>query len=79
MKVIDLIAGILVMALWGINFSVIKLGVSEIDPLLLTALRFTLVFSLLFFCEEARCELALPNKLWTYFWYWHMGNGELVD
>jgi drug/metabolite transporter (DMT)-like permease len=60
MKVIDLIAGILVMALWGINFSVIKLGVSEIDPLLLTALRFTLVFfPIIFFVKK-------PDVSWLY-------------
>lgn len=33
---------VLLMALWGFNFSVIKLGVNNIDPFLLTALRFTL-------------------------------------
>jgi len=43
MKRSDLLLGMIVMAVWGLNFSVIKLGVSEIDPLLLTALRFTLV------------------------------------
>lgn len=60
MKLSDLIAGILVMALWGINFSVIKLGVSEIDPLLLTALRFTLVcFPIIFFVKK-------PDVSWSY-------------
>lgn len=33
---------VLIAALWGFNFVVIKLGVSEIPPLLLAALRFTL-------------------------------------
>tara|TARA_R110001583_G_scaffold51161_2_gene159703 strand:+ start:26897 stop:27808 length:912 start_codon:yes stop_codon:yes gene_type:complete len=56
----DLIAGILVMALWGINFSVIKLGVSEIDPLLLTGLRFTFVcFPIIFFVKK-------PDVSWSY-------------
>lgn len=60
MKLRDLIVGMLVMALWGINFSVIKLGVSEIDPLLLTALRFTLVcFPAVFFVKK-------PDVEWSY-------------
>jgi len=60
MKLRDLIVGMLVMALWGINFSVIKLGVSEIDPLLLTALRFTLV------CLPAIFFVRRPDVKWSY-------------
>jgi drug/metabolite transporter (DMT)-like permease len=56
----DLITGILVMALWGINFSVIKLGVSEIDPLLMTGLRFTFVcIPMIFFIKK-------PDVNWSY-------------
>jgi len=33
---------VLVTAVWGLNFPITKLGLSEIDPLLLTAIRFTL-------------------------------------
>ena len=33
---------VLVTAIWGLNFPVTKLGLAAIDPLLLTALRFTL-------------------------------------
>ncbi|WP_394181924.1 EamA family transporter [Marinomonas posidonica] len=48
------------MALWGMNFSVIKLGVNHIDPLMLTALRFTFaVFPLVFFIKR-------PNVQWRY-------------
>ncbi|BFM50728.1 EamA family transporter [Marinomonas sp. THO17] len=48
------------MALWGLNFSVIKLGVNNIDPLMLTALRFTFaVFPLVFFIKR-------PNVQWRY-------------
>ncbi|WP_191601595.1 EamA family transporter [Marinomonas algicola] len=48
------------MALWGINFSVIKLGVHNIDPLVLTALRFTFaVFPLIFFIKK-------PDVDWRY-------------
>ncbi|WP_321838293.1 EamA family transporter [Pseudomonas kulmbachensis] len=37
-----LILAVLVTAIWGLNFSITKLGLAAIDPLLLTALRFTL-------------------------------------
>ncbi|PKG82369.1 hypothetical protein CXF85_12830 [Colwellia sp. 75C3] len=56
----DLLLGIFVMIIWGLNFSVIKLGVSEIDPLLLTALRFTLaVIPAVFFVKR-------PQVKWRY-------------
>ena len=48
------------MALWGFNFSVIKLGVNDIDPLVLTALRFSCaVLPLIFFIKR-------PNVAWRY-------------
>lgn len=48
------------MALWGLNFSVIKLGVSSIHPLVLTALRFGFaVFPLIFFIKK-------PKVKWRY-------------
>ena len=51
---------VLLMALWGFNFSVIKLGVNNIDPLLLTALRFSLaVLPLIFFVRR-------PEVPWRY-------------
>ncbi|WP_191487986.1 EamA family transporter [Pseudomonas sp. FEN] len=37
-----LLLAVLVTAVWGLNFPITKLGLSRIDPLLLTALRFTL-------------------------------------
>lgn len=40
MKVRDLVLATLVVVLWGINFTVIKLGVNEIPPMLLVTLRF---------------------------------------
>jgi drug/metabolite transporter (DMT)-like permease len=56
----DLLLGIFVMIVWGLNFSVIKLGVSEIDPLLLTALRFSLaVIPAVFFVKR-------PQVKWRY-------------
>ncbi|MBV1787817.1 EamA family transporter [Marinobacterium sp. D7] len=42
MRTQDLLIGLAVMCLWGANFSVIKLGVDQLDPLLLACLRFTL-------------------------------------
>lgn len=60
MKLNDLLLGIFVMIVWGLNFSVIKLGVSEIDPLLLTALRFSLaVIPAVFFVKR-------PQVKWRY-------------
>jgi len=60
MKKNDLILGILVMIVWGLNFSVIKLGVNEIDPLLLTAFRFTLAtLPAIFFVKK-------PDVSWCY-------------
>tara|TARA_R110000764_G_scaffold16601_4_gene46382 strand:- start:150 stop:1121 length:972 start_codon:yes stop_codon:yes gene_type:complete len=48
------------MALWGLNFSVIKLGVSTVHPLVLTALRFSAaVFPLIFFIKK-------PDVEWRY-------------
>lgn len=37
-----LLLAILVTAVWGLNFPITKLGLARIDPLLLTAIRFTL-------------------------------------
>ena len=42
MKPSDLILAIVITCIWGVNFSVIKMGVNEMDPFILTGLRFTL-------------------------------------
>lgn len=42
MKFSDLLAAILVTAVWGVNFSVIKLGLNTLDPFVLAGLRFLL-------------------------------------
>ncbi len=39
----DLALALLVIVVWGLNFAVIKLGVADVPPLLLGALRFALV------------------------------------
>ncbi|QDL53617.1 EamA family transporter [Rhodoferax aquaticus] len=50
MKTKDLCLAIAVAAIWGLNFSFIKLGVAHVDPFVLAGLRFTLT--------------ALPLILW---------------
>lgn len=50
-----LVLAVLVTAVWGLNFPVTKLGLADIDPLLLTALRFTLAaLPWVFFVERPR-------------------------
>jgi O-acetylserine/cysteine efflux transporter len=41
-KAKDIFLAILVTAIWGANFSVIKLGLASVDPFILAGLRFTL-------------------------------------
>ncbi|MCL6415268.1 EamA family transporter [Aestuariirhabdus sp. Z084] len=46
----DLLITLALMALWGFNFSAIKLGADRIDPMVLTALRFSFaIFPVIFF------------------------------
>lgn len=55
MKVGHLLLGILVTVVWGSNFSVIEVGLRDLEPLLLTALRFTFTaFPLVFFLPRPR-------------------------
>ena len=42
MKLHHLLLAILITAIWGINFSVIKLGLTTVDPFILAGIRFTL-------------------------------------
>lgn len=42
MKLHHLLLAILITAIWGINFSVIKLGLSSVEPFTLAGIRFTL-------------------------------------
>lgn len=60
MKLRDFGLLFVLMALWGLNFSVIKLGVNSVHPLILTALRFSFaVFPLIFFIKK-------PDVPWRY-------------
>lgn len=57
----DLILGVLVTLIWGSNFSVIQIGLRELDPFLLTGLRFTLTaFPLVLFLRRPR-DVPLPS------------------
>lgn len=56
----DLGLVVLVMLIWGFNFSMIKMGVTDVDPLLVVAARFALaVFPIIFFIPK-------PNVSWRY-------------
>ncbi|WP_256079586.1 EamA family transporter [Massilia sp. YIM B04103] len=53
-----LILAVLVTAVWGLNFPITKLGLAHIDPLLLTAIRFTLAaLPWIFFVKRPRVAL----------------------
>lgn len=53
-----LLLAVLVTGVWGVNFPVTKLGLAAIDPLLLTALRFTLAaLPWVFFVPRPRVAL----------------------
>jgi len=60
MKPTHLFTAIAVTCLWGFNFSVIKLGVDQINPFMLTALRFS--FAALPLC----LFIKKPDTSWTY-------------
>lgn len=53
MKTKDIMISIALMCLWGLNFSAIKLGADQINPILLTAMRFSFaVFPAIFFVQK---------------------------
>lgn len=58
MRLNDLLLGLSIMCLWGFNFSVIKLGADQINPILLTTLRFTFaVLPVIFFIKRPQVKL----------------------
>ncbi|MDY0236593.1 MAG: EamA family transporter [Gudongella sp.] len=58
MKIKDLILALLVVIVWGANFTVIKLGLGGVPPMLLVTLRFTLVaFPAIFFIKPPKVSL----------------------
>jgi O-acetylserine/cysteine efflux transporter len=60
MKKRDIILAILVVVLWGINFTVIKFGVNEMSPLLLVAMRY------IFAAIPAIAFVKRPSISWKY-------------
>lgn len=60
MKLHHLLLAILITAIWGINFSVIKLGLTTVDPFILAGICFTLcALPALFFIPK-------PHVGWRY-------------
>jgi O-acetylserine/cysteine efflux transporter len=58
MKTKDLILALLVVIVWGANFTVIKLGIGGVPPMLLVTLRFTLVvFPAIFFIKRPKMPI----------------------
>lgn len=60
MKTWDKLLAIFVVLLWGINFTVIKLGVNEMSPFLLVALRYTVA------ALPAILFVKRPDTSWKY-------------
>ena len=58
MTVKDILITIALMCLWGFNFSAIKLGADQVDPILLTAMRFAFaVFPAIFFIKRPNVDV----------------------
>lgn len=65
----DLLLGLFVIAIWALNIIVIKVGVAELPPLLMTTLRFMLVALLLVpFYPVARVQTAIFAAAIGDFW-----------
>lgn len=60
MKLQHLLLAILITAIWGLNFSVIKLGLVSVDPLILAGIRFALC------ALPAILFIPRPNVPWRY-------------
>ncbi|EPZ8124145.1 EamA family transporter [Yersinia enterocolitica] len=60
MKLTDFLIALLITAIWGVNFSIIKLGLITADPLILAGIRFTLcALPAVFFIKK-------PDTSWRY-------------
>ena len=60
MKLTHLLLAVMITAIWGVNFSVIKLGLQAVDPFILAGIRFTLcALPALFFIKK-------PDVPWCY-------------
>ncbi len=60
MRVRDVVLALFAMSLWGLNFAVAKIALGEFPPILLAALRFTLVAAILI---PARPRLIRPRSI----------------
>jgi len=57
MKIAHFLAAVLMIGVFGLNYSVIKLGLNSFDPLLLAGLRFSLcAFPIIFFIKKPICH-----------------------
>jgi O-acetylserine/cysteine efflux transporter len=69
MSIKDLLLGILITFIWGINFSVIKIGLTSLDPFILAGLRFLLcAVPFIFFVKK-------PNVQTKYLVYYGLSFG----
>ncbi|MGG7671851.1 EamA family transporter [Pseudomonas sp. WC2] len=60
MKPLHVVLAVLITAIWGVNFSVIKLGLASVDPLILAGIRFSLcALPAIFFIRK-------PDVAWRY-------------
>ena len=67
---------LLVVLIWGANFSIVKLALVQIPPLAFTALRFTIASALLMLIlrwREGKTSLP-PGTLWKLVWLGVVGN-----
>lgn len=60
MKLKDVLLGLLVTGIWGANFSVIRIGLSDMDPFVLTCMRFALcAFPLMCFVRRPAVDMRI--------------------
>lgn len=60
MKPLHVVLAVLITAIWGVNFSVIKLGLASVDPFILAGIRFSLcALPAIFFIRK-------PDVPWRY-------------
>ena len=57
MKRKDLILALMVVIIWGANFTLIRLGLNGVPSMLLAALRYTLVIPAIFFVKRPKIDL----------------------
>ena len=53
----DLVMALMVVIIWGVNFTVIRLGLNGVPSMLLAALRYTFVLPALFFVKRPKIDM----------------------